>query len=61
MSSGGGPVSAASGGAASAITASRRQRGNTNCRNRFGGGNMSLDRRIASADFYGSAMIPEAA
>ena len=52
MSSGGGPVSAANGGVATANVACRRQFGNTNYRNRFGGGHMSPHRRIASADFH---------
>ncbi len=54
MSSGGGPVSAANGGVATANVACRRQFGNTNYRNRFGGGHMSPHRSIASADFFDS-------
>ena len=51
MSSGGGPVSAASGGVASANVASSRQRGDSNYRKRFGGCDMSANRRVTSAGF----------
>ena len=54
MSSGGRPVSAASGGVASANVASSRQRADSNYRNRFGGCHMSLNRRPASANSYAS-------
>lgn len=61
MSSGGGPVSAASGGVASANVASSRRRGDSNYRNRFGGCNMSTRHRIASTNSCRSTQIPEAA
>ena len=61
MSSGGGPVSAANGGVAPANVASRRQRGDSNDRNGFGGGRMSPNRRVTSADFCPVTLIAEAA
>jgi len=61
MSSGEGPVSAASGIAAPANVASRRQRGNSNYRIGLGGGNMRSNRRTASADFCLVTPIAEAA
>ncbi len=52
MSSGGGPVSAASGVVASAIAACCRRADMKIYRHAIGGSRMMINRRIASADFH---------